>query len=135
MPGIAFREACINFYWKGVSIFGEISKETFKEQYEQLLISKIVNDRNFYTHSSRRIKPKLHFDKLMDIAVLTKGLYRCLILESMGMSKEVIKNRFYHNRTMEAKLYQVFNIQIKAERQLSKFDSGMWHFYDPKEEN
>lgn len=135
MPGIAFREACINFYWKGISIFSEISKETFKEQYEQSLISKIVNDRNFYTHSSRRIKPKLHFDKLMDIAVLTKGLYRCLVLASMGMGKEVIKKRFYHNRTMEAKLYQVFNIQIKAERQLSKFDSGMWHFYDPKEEN
>lgn len=135
MPGITFRKACINFYWKGVSIFNTISEETFKDQYEKSFISKVVNDRNFYTHSSRRIKPKLHFDELMDIAIITKGLYRCLILESMGMSKEIIRNRFYHNRTMEAKLDRVFNIQIKAERQLSKFDSGMWHFYDPKEEN
>ena len=133
MPGITFREACINFYWKGISIFSEISKETFKEQFEQSLISKVVNDRNFYTHSSKRIKPKLHFDELMDIAVVTKALYRCLVLESVGMSREIIKDRFYHNRTIRGKIYQIFNIQIKTERQVSEFDSGMWHFCDSKE--
>lgn len=133
MPGIAFRKACISFYWKGISIFSEISEEMFRNQYEKSFISKIVNDRNFYTHSSRRINPKLHFDELMNIAVITKGLYRCLVLESMGMSKEIIKDRFYHNRTIKEKLYQIFNIQIKTERQLPEFDSGMWHFYDPKE--
>mgnify|MGYP001863639674 CR=1 FL=1 len=133
MPGITFKEACISFYWKGISIFGEISEETFKSQYEESLISKIVNDRNFYTHSSRRSKPELHFDELMDIAIITKGLYQCLVLKSMGMSTEIIKNRFNHNRIMEEKLYRIFNIQIKTERQLSEFDSGMWYFYDPKE--
>ena len=77
MPGIAFKEACISFYWKGISIFGEISEETFKSQYEESFISKIVNKKNFYTHSSRRSKPELHFDELMDIAIITKGLYQC----------------------------------------------------------
>ena len=133
MPGIAFRKACINFYWKGISIFSEISEETFRNQHEKSFISKVVNDRNFYTHSSRRIKPKLHFDELMDIAVVTKALYRCLVLESMGMSREIIKDRFYYNRTIRGKIHQIFNIQIKTERQVSEFDNGMWYFCDSKE--
>lgn len=133
MPGIAFRKACINFYRKGISIFSEISEETFRNRHEKSFISKVVNDRNFYTHSSRRIKPKLHFDELMDIAVVTKALYRCLVLESMGMSREIIKDRFYYNRTIRGKIHQIFNIQIKMERQVSEFDSGMWHFCDSKE--
>ena len=133
MPGITFREAIINYYLKGISIFKITNEGEFREAYKTI-ISKIVNDRNFYTHSSKRLKPKLDFDELMDIAAVTKELYRCLILNSMGIEKELICYRFYHNRAMYSWVYKVFQIKIEGEGKLPDFDREMWHFFDPKDD-
>lgn len=118
---------------KGITIFKIINEGEFREAYKTI-ISKIVSDRNFYTHSSKRIKPKLDFDELMDIAAVTKELYRCLILNSMGIGKELICYRFYHNRTMCSLVYKVFQIKIREEGKLPDFDREMWHFFDPKDD-
>lgn len=128
MPGITFKTACIKFYWKAVRIFKEMDEDEFKELYEESFIVKVVKDRNLYTHSSKRSKPKMHFDELMNIAFLTKEFYRCLLLESMGVDKEIINMRFYHNRTFRAKLFQVFQIECNSEMSIFGFDKDMWHF-------
>jgi hypothetical protein len=133
MPGITFREAIINYYLKGISIFKIISEEKFNESYKTI-ISKIVSDRNFYTHSSKRIKPKLNFDELMDIAAVTKELYRCLVLNSMGIGKELICYRFCHSRKMQSLIYKVFQIETKIDGGLPDFDREMYHFFDPKDD-
>ena len=133
MPGITFREAVINYYLKGISIFKITNEGEFREAYKTI-ISKIVNDRNFYTHSSKRLKPKLDFDELMDIAAVTKELYRCLILNSMGIEKELICYRFYHNRRMQSLIYKVFQIEIKGDGRMPDFGREMWHFSVPKED-
>ena len=133
MPGITFREAVINYYLKGISIFKITNEGEFREAYKTI-ISKIVNDRNFYTHSSKRLKPKLDFDELMDIAAVTKELYRCLILNSMGIGKELICYRFCHSRKMQSLIYKVFQIETKIDGGLPDFDREMYHFFDPKDD-
>lgn len=132
MPGVTFKKAVVNYYLKGLSAFKEMTEEEFNKNYDESLITKIVNDRNFYTHSSKRITPLLNFDELIDIATVTKELYRCLLLSNMGISKKLISKRFYHNRIMEGKINQIFQIRIIADDDVSGFDALMWHFTDQR---
>lgn len=133
MPGITFRNALIDFMWKGLFIFDNLSKEEFSSRYEKDLVDKIVKDRNYYTHSSKRITPHFSFEQLMDISVVVKIFYRCLLLKSFGMSDKMICNRFFHDRMAMTILKEIFNIQIQWDEQFqSKFDNEMWLFSDPK---
>ena len=70
----------------------------------------------------------------MDIAAVTKELYRCLVLNSMGIGKELICYRFCHSRKMQSLIYKVFQIETKIDGGLPDFDREMYHFFDPKDD-
>lgn len=97
------------------------------------MITKIVNDRNFYTHASKRIVAVLGFEEAMDIASACKELYRILILSKMGLPQELLKYRMAHNRISVDLFNSLFGIKLKGEREFSGFDKDMCHFADEKQ--
>lgn len=123
--GISFRKVTESYFLEGIRHFKQIDKLTNK--YKKF-ISNIVNDRNFYTHSSKRIKTKLSFNDTMNISVLCKDLYRTLVLSKMGMPEHMLYYRFGHNRITVALLNDLLDIKIKADGESTRFDSSMWHF-------
>lgn len=130
--GIAFRKAVSKYLYEGITCLEEMSKTIFRERYD-LLITKIVNDRNFYTHASRRITAVLEFNDAMNIATICKELYRIIILNKMGISPMLLKHRFIHNNATVALLKNIFDIEMKVEEEFSDFDAAMLHFTDEKQ--
>lgn len=130
--GISFRKATTNYLLEGIKYFNEISKTAFNEKYKDLIDS-IVNDRNFYTHSSKRIAAKLSFSDAMNISILCKEFYRTIILSKMGMPKSMLNHRFGHNRMMVALLKNLLDIDLRDDADLTTFDSSMEYFSDSKQ--
>lgn len=133
LSGITFRKVLENYLFEGINYFKQISKSSFHKNYKEL-INRIVNDRNFYTHSSNRTKAELSFDEAIQISVLCKEIYRILILRQMGVSKELINCRTEHNCKAVKLLFELFGIKIEIHNKLTAFDNDMWHFSDSKEE-
>lgn len=108
-----------------------MSKTLFSKRYDSL-ITKIVNDRNFYTHTSRRMTEVLGFGEAMDIATICKEIYRIIILKKMGISPLLLKYRLAHNRVAVELLKNIFEVEIRGEGEFSDFDKSMWWFADEK---
>lgn len=130
--GISFRKAVKDYLYKGSKGFVEISKTKFFQEKESL-INNIVNDRNFYTHSSNRISAIMSFDELLQTASLCKELYRIISLKDMGLDIEVIKRRVINNRLCYWLMKNIMRVEIKTDNiQLTEFDSAMRSFSDSK---
>lgn len=129
--GITFRKGTIKYFFDGLNLLEPITKSAFNKRYKEL-INMIVNDRNFYTHSSRRIKAELSFDEAMNVAVLCKNLYRITMLEKIGISKSLLRYRTGHNRIFTNVLYNLLGIRIKIEGEMPRFDKEMSCFSDSK---
>lgn len=128
--GISFRKAVKDYLYKGCNCFVEISKTKFIKEREKL-IDDIVNDRNFYTHSSNRMPAMMKFDDLLNVASLCKELYRIISLKDMGMDTEVIKQRVKNNRLCYWMIKNIMGIEITTNNlQLTKFDEAMNLFSD-----
>ncbi|MBR1473065.1 MAG: hypothetical protein IJ602_02260 [Paludibacteraceae bacterium] len=130
--GFTFRRAVELFLWEGISIFDPskiISKTQWKAKYGSL-ITKIVDMRNLYTHSSNLLQLKLDIHDCTRIASICKDLYRANMLRKMGLSDEQIKLRFSHSRAFVSYLETVFDIKLDFRDSLPKFDKDMWYFSD-----
>ena len=78
--GISFRKALKDYLYKGCSCLTEISKTKFMKE-KETLISDIVNDRNFYTHSSNRMSAIMKFDDLLKVSPgASSSLSNCIEL-------------------------------------------------------
>lgn len=131
--GISFRRALTNYFFEAIRYFTQISKTAFNKKYDDLL-EDILNDRNFYTHSSNQISAKLSFSEAMGISDLCKEFYRALILSKMGMPESVLNHRFSHNRTTAALINNYLDFNIRADGESTTFDSDMRCFSDDKTE-
>lgn len=131
--GISFRRALMNYFFEAIQCFTQISKTAFNKKYDDLL-ENILNDRNFYTHSSNQISAKLDFSEAMEISGLCKELYRALVLTKMGMSESVLCHRFSHNRTTTALFNNLLYFNIRIDGESTVFDSDMRCFSDDKME-
>lgn len=127
--GISFRNSMKEYLYKGSSCLNEVIRKDFLVEHKRL-IDRIVNDRNFYTHSSNRTTAQMHFDEMLDVTSVCKEIYRILILNEMGIPRALLMQRFFHNRKSEAVFSKVLGLELCAERELSKYDRDMWHFSD-----
>jgi len=125
--GQSFRKSLKDFTYESLKIIKGISKSTFDKEYDDL-IEAIKDDRDIYTHSSNRNKPKLNSLQLMEIAYLYKQFYRINLLKKLGVSRDNIKLRFSTNRTFSEYLKRIFNLKIDNMANTTKFDKAMWHF-------
>lgn len=128
--GFTFRRSVELFLWEGISIFDPsktISKTRWKAKYGSL-ITKIVDMRNLYTHSSNRLQHKLDIHDCTRIASICKDLYRAIMLKKMGLSDEQIKLRLSHSPAFVSYLETVFEIKLQSCDSLPKFDKDMWYF-------
>lgn len=125
--GISFRKATTNFLYEGINYFGEMSISSFKKINNEL-INNIVNDRNFYTHSSSRTQPILSINDIINIGTLCKEMYRILILGKMGLSKQLLRYRIRH----DFKATYLLKIEINDYDSITEFDAIMWNFSDPR---
>lgn len=128
LSGITFRNTTINYFLEAIEIlFEKTSKNAFKEKYGDL-IENIVNDRNYYTHSSRRTGARLSVDDALNVSALCKEIYRVLILTKMGMPVSVIHCRLGHNCIVAELFNRILGIEIKSEQEIPEFDRAMWEF-------
>ena len=130
--GISFRKAVKAYLYKGCNCFTDLSRTKFMKEKEKL-INDIVNDRNFYTHSSNRVSATMEFDDLLNVASLCKELYRIISLKDMGLDTEIIKQRSQTNRMCYWLMKSIMKIEIENDTlQLGEFDSAMRYFSDSK---
>ena len=130
--GISFRKAVKDYLYKGCNCFTDLSRTKFMKEKEKL-INDIVNDRNFYTHSSNRVSATMEFDDLLNVASLCKELYRIISLKDMGLDTEIIKQRSQTNRMCYWLMKSIMKIEIENDTlQLGEFDSAMRYFSDSK---
>lgn len=129
--GISFRKAIKEYLYKGSNCLEVMSKTAFLNKNNEL-IGKIVSDRNVYTHSSNRVIPQLSFDEIMGIATICKQIYRILLLKEMGIPNSLLVQRIGHNRLNMAVFEKILGIKLSLEKNLSEYDSAMWHFSDSK---
>lgn len=129
--GISFRKAVKEYLYKGVSCLEKISKSSFSKK-NDALIDRIVNDRNFYTHSSRRTTAQMNFSEMLDVATVCKNIYRILILNDMGIPHDLLARRYFHSRLCEGVFKNVLSVQLSLERGLTGYDKEMMHFSDGK---
>ena len=102
--------------------------------YKKLLIffhclvekKKLLINRNYYTHSSRRTKARLSVDDALNVSALCKEIYRVLILTKMGMPVSVIHCRLEHNRIVEELFNRILGIEIKSELEIPELERAMW---------
>ncbi len=127
--GISFRKALKEYLYKGASCLNEITKTAFFNKHNGL-IDRIVNDRNFYTHSSNRITSQMHFNEMLDVTTVCKEIYRILIFNEMGVQQALLVQRFSHSRKCVAVFSDILGVKLCAEGNLSKYDSAMRHFSD-----
>lgn len=128
--GISFRKAVKEYLYKSSSCLQKESKTALHNKNKDL-IEKIINDRNFYTHSSNRIKPQLNFDEMLNVATLCKEFYRILLLNEMGISDELLRHRFAHNRLCTHVFENLLGIKLSSVNDISEFDKDMRLFSDP----
>lgn len=125
--GTTFRKVLINFLFEAIIIFEKMSKNSFKSKYDNLFTN-IVNDRNYYTHSSNRSVSKLSISELMEISEIIKDLYRVNILLKMGVEEAVISCRCSNNREFPAYLKNIFDIELEDNDHIPDFDKAMWEY-------
>lgn len=68
----------------------------------------------------------------MNIATICKQIYRILFLKEMGIPNSLLVQRFGHNRLNMAVFEKILGIKLSLEKNLSEYDSAMWHFSDSK---
>lgn len=130
--GISFRKAVKDYLYRGCNCFIEISKTKFVGEKEKL-INDIVNDRNFYTHSSNRVPVTMKFDDLLNVASLCKELYRIISLRDMGLDTEKIKQRSQTNRMCSWLMKSIMKVEIEKDTlQCGEFDNAMRLFSESK---
>lgn len=128
--GETFRKCLSKFTYDSVKILSGLSKTKAKDRIDALL-SKIINDRDVYTHASKKIKPQLSYDELEYVIVCYKVFFRVLILHKLGLPDELIRTRLYHNRTFASYYQQFFGIKLQVdEKNMStgEFDAMMWGY-------
>lgn len=129
---ISFRKAVRNYLHKGYNCFAEKSKTKLEKEKEKL-IKDIVNDRNYYTHSSNRMLPTMTLDELLNIATYCKEIYRIISLKDMGLDIEIIKQRSRANRICYWLMKNILEIEIGTPSMpLAKFDNAMRLFSDSR---
>lgn len=129
--GISFRKAVKNFFYIGCNYIETMSKTAFFEKHNAL-IDNIVNDRNFYTHSSNRITVRLDFNEMINVASICKELFRILLLKEMGIKQSLLIQRFGHNRVSAAIFEQILGIKFCMLEKNPNYDDMMRNFMDSK---
>lgn len=131
--GVSFRKAVKDYLHRGYNCIEVISKNKLANEKESL-IQNIVEDRNYYTHSSNRKSAMMSFDDLLDVANLCKELYRIISLKDMGFNCDRIKVRSLHNRKFYCLLKSLLEIKIQCnDVTLTEFDGDMRCFSSSKE--
>lgn len=130
--GLSFIRVVKDYLYKGYNCFEKISKTKLEKGKKNLIVN-IVNDRNFYTHSSNRISAVMGFDDLLNVASLCKELYRTISLREMGINCKLIKLRSLHNRKFYSVLKELLEIKIPcSDIHFTEFDGAMRYFSDNK---
>ncbi|WP_207645555.1 HEPN domain-containing protein [Marvinbryantia formatexigens] len=127
--GISFRKAVKEFFYAGSSCIETMSKTAFFQKHNTL-IDNIVNDRNFYTHSSNRITVRLDFNEMINVATICKELFRVLVLNDMGIAQSVLLQRFGHSRLSVAIFERILGIKWCVPEDICGYDKTMWNFFD-----
>lgn len=128
--GENFRKCLKEFTCRGVYIVSELSKTKICEKCK-ILIEKILNDRDVYTHASLTGKPILLESELEMINYCYLTFFRIVNLSEMGLSNDVIRNRLRFDRGFRSYYPIVFDIDIKNDENsdyTGEFDRLMWTY-------
>lgn len=126
--GQNFRKCMNEFTIGSIKIISGLSKTKAKEV-SDIIINKIINDRDVYTHASKEQRPILSIDKLQAVNYCYKSFFRVLVLSRMGLMERIIRNRLLFDRKFVAYYKVLFGLEIKKEKNYSdtgEFDKLMW---------
>ena len=125
--GDNFRTCLIELTKESVTILsGVVCVENFNSQ-----IDKIINDRNAYTHASKKIAPIMNEEQIEAVNCCYKTFYRIKILKQLNLSDEIICNRFLFDRKFVAAYKICFGLAITnvdENHNTGEFDNEMYAY-------
>lgn len=108
--GETFRECLEKIIKSCLMVLSEIDNSCCEG-----IIRKIINDRNVYTHASHKNVPLLSQADLWGITYCFEVFFRIEVLIQLGLNKELIRKRFFYDRTFVAYYENLFGQSIKVE--------------------
>ena len=93
------------------------------------IISKVINDRDAYTHASKELVPIFTQEELYEINIVFKTFFRVLVLKSIGLSDNVLRDRLYYDRRFKycyEKLFKCDILKPDSNSTINDFDTLMW---------
>ena len=108
--GETFRECLERIIKSCLLVLSEIDNFCCED-----IITKIVNDRNVYTHASHKNAPLLSQEDLWGLTYCFEVFFRVEVLIKLGLSKELIRKRFSYDRTFVVYYEDLFGQEIKIE--------------------
>lgn len=108
--GEAFRECLEKIIKSCLMVLSEIDNSCCED-----IITKIVNDRNVYTHASHKNVPLLSQEDLWGITYCFEVFFRIEVLIQLGLSKELIRKRFSYDCKFVAYYENLFGQAIEVE--------------------
>ena len=108
--GETFRECLEKIIKSCLLVLSEIDNFCCED-----IITKIVNDRNVYTHASHKNAPLLSQEDLWGLTYCFEVFFRVEVLIKLGLSKELIRKRFSYDRTFVVYYEDLFGQEIKIE--------------------
>lgn len=125
--GDNFRTCLIELTKESLIILsGDACVENFNSQ-----IDKIINDRNAYTHASKKITPIMNEKQIEAVNCCYKAFYRIKILKQLNLSDQIICNRFLFNRKFVEAYKICFGLAITnvdENHNTGEFDNEMYAY-------
>lgn len=128
--GETFRKCLNKFTYDAINIISNISK-TKAMKAGDVLINKIINDRDTYTHASKNIQPCLTLEEIGNVIKCYKTFFRVLNLSEFGLQGGLIRKRLLFDRSFVDSYKQLFGLEVMTNNSdyfTGKFDELMWGY-------
>lgn len=127
--GVNFRKCIKEFTKDALILITEASTSQIHAKTDSL-ISKIVNDRDLYTHASTRGALTIPEEDLAAICHCYKVFFRMLVLHRLGIHKTLIRKRLSYDRYFTYSLEKMFGLTISSNisTDTGEFDKEMYGY-------
>lgn len=94
--GDSFRKCLKKITRECLRVLSDAGTDKIFRNYDKL-ITKIINDRDAYTHASQECEPVMSEEEINLVNCCYKEFFRIIVLEKLGISEKLIRMRFLFN--------------------------------------
>lgn len=127
--GVSFRTCLKGISNECICLLSGIEKG-YNKIYKDI-INKIINDRDVYTHASKKSKPVMSENEIVKVNCCYKIFFRIKILNKLGIKESLIRKRLLHDNRFVCAYKELFGLSILRDDNIydtGEFDQKMWGY-------